>query len=355
MYKVEQNANSNLRVEDIYINAANIYEETDINIFYILCYYINKDSKYPFLEFMLEKVSCSNEWMTERFILPYILITNTEKSIEELVTDKIQKCLKHLGYSEPVLSSAELYKGLVYDKNNKIYAMVNITDLDIHKQCEYYLSRKSACWFVLPTEIINNMEICNIPVEQEVVDLFTSVPSLGLLTNVETDSYYLAPDVAYTGDEMRKVKFAYIFGERKRKIYETGGEYYHFYKHFKDAVKDGGWIKEGGIHKVDEDNEARFSVSGNLLVDNDYGRYISGGINRYAVFAESIKLIKKEEDITEEFDEDCLVIQLEEMSIKPDFVVKEYTNFVSLSYHLLDKAILEDRYKYSKGEMYMIK
>jgi hypothetical protein len=98
-----------------------------------------------------------------------------------------------------------------------------------------------------------------------------------------------------------------------------------------------------------------------LLVDNVYGRYISGGINRYALFIEGNMYLEPNEefsltdqDISAKYPEPCLIIgYLGEHKIKPTVLVKEYSSFFPLSYHLLDKSALGDSYKKEEQKIYI--
>jgi hypothetical protein len=39
-----------------YITFQDIYQNTQANLLYILCYNVNNETKYPFLQFMVEKI-----------------------------------------------------------------------------------------------------------------------------------------------------------------------------------------------------------------------------------------------------------------------------------------------------------
>jgi hypothetical protein len=215
-------------------------------------------------------------------------------------------------------------------------------------------------WFALPSEIINDQKVCEIMVEQEVVELFTQLPQLGLLYSTETNKPYILPDAVYTGCEKQKVIFNSIFGSSKSREYASCGEYYYFYLSMNEAVKEAGWLKNGGTTGVSE-NDKLHPFSGRLLVDNDYGRYINGGINRYALFIEGNLYLEPkdefaltDEEIVEKYPEPCIIIgYLDVHKIKPTVLVKEYVSFFPLSYHLLDKSSLGDSYNPVQNKIYI--
>lgn len=344
IYKIENQANKDIMIEDL----------SNTNMLFFLCYHINTESKYPFIQFMMEKVPFCNNFIKEQFVLPYVVYYDTLKSIENLVLDKVKQSLNLINCdSNKIVES--MYKGIVFNK--RPYALVDITGIDISR---LNLSRNTLTWFVLPSEIINNQMVCNIPVEIETVNLFTSIPELSILHNKLNNENFIIPDGVYTGDEFKILEFNSIFGKRKVKEYESCSEYYYFYKDFGDAVKDGGWVKEEVVDL--KDSKYFQDKNGRLIVDNEYGRYNQGGINRYALFMEGKIYLEdgnefslSDEIINNDYKEPCIIIGYTgNHKIKPDILVKKYENFVPLSYHKINKVLLYDTYIEDKKKLYMI-
>ena len=350
-YFLDNIANRNILIDEI-------YNENMINMLNFICYSVNTDGKYPFLQFMMEKVPFCNNFVKEQFILPYILFSDIKKSIDDLVIEKIKLSLKNIGYVDNKLNS-EMYKGITYDKDGKPYAVVDITGIDISR---LHLLRNSLTWFLLPSEIINKQSVCNINIDDDVINLFTEMPELGILRNKKNDEPFLIPDAVYTGDEYKIVEFNSLFGVRKMKEYESCGEYFYFYKCFADCTKYGGWVKEGGTNMIDLENFQTHNTSGRLIVENEYGKYIKGGINRYALFVEG-KIYMEEKDefslsdelIEEQYNDECIIICYTNLKpTKSDILVKKYENFVPLSYHYLNKVLLDEQFIELKKHTYMI-
>lgn len=343
-YLFENCVNKNTDSKDIF-NKNNKY-----NLLHILCYHVTNTAKYPFLQFMLEKIPFCNNFIKEEFILPFISFDDTT-NIEEIVIDKVNKSLVSISTGTKV--TKDMYKGIVLDDTSsyKQYALINITGIDL---TGLKLCRNSPIWFVIPSEIINTKHICNIAIDEEVTELFTSIPTLGLLHDPITSRTYIIPDVAYTGDEYKKVEFTSVFGNVKSKEYDSCSPNYYFYKAFGDAVRYGGWTKNGGTREIDKNNkEHTHNLAGRLVVDNDYGRYINGGINRYALFIEGNLYLELETEFSLDDDsierlypEPTLSIFSSnlEKEIRPDILVKNYENSASLSCHTLNKAFLHEKY-----------
>lgn len=343
-YFLDSLANQNITFEDL-------YNETQMNVVYILCYNVINTSKYPFLQFMMEKIPYCNNLIKEKFTLPSI-IYDKSLNIKNDVLDKVRQILYSINCDgNKVIDN--MYKGVIYDKSENPYIVVNITGIDIYG---LKLTRNSLTWFILPSEIVNTKEICNIEVDEDVTQLFTEIPELCLLTNTKTNTPFIIPDAVYTGGEYKSVEFNSVFGNNKTKEYNNSNEYFYFYKSFDNAIKDGGWIKS-----VDN-SEIITNSSGRLIVENEYGRYINGGINRYALFIEGQIYIEKQRDF--QLSDECINTLYPEPSIiicysnfynhKKDILVKEYESFASLSFHQLNKDLLDDSYIDKNKNKYMI-
>ena len=280
-----------------------IFSDLDNGQLYYICYHITTNGKYPFVQIMLQlKDELS-------FNLPTVTIEsiNLDQDICDIILNKIKTDLKKLRCNTNLLIEAN-YKGIFSD-NNKSYALIDVSSVDI--TC-LQLLRSSSIWFALPTEIININSICDIPISEEVVQLFTYVmPELGVLykTN-ELKEQYLLPDIVYTSSTtIKQAEFQTLFGPSKEEIY------YHFNGSFSDMFKD------------------------ELLE----------AINRFALFIENPIIFDLELDDIKDIDDiedivyekcgssSCIIIQ--SMNI---LLVKEYELFQPLSYHLLETVNTEE-------------
>lgn len=334
-YLLESNANKRIEWEDM----------NDICILNILCYHIENQYKFPFLQFMMEKVPFCNNVVKEQLSLPCTFLNNSSNSVKNVVLDRVKTSLAILNCDYAKVTE-DMYKGILFstDKINA-YALINITGIDI---LGINFTRQTSTWFVLPSEIINSKNVCNIDVDNDVVQLFTNNPKIGILMNPNTKKNYILPDAVYTVNELKQVEFNSVFGNNKTKIYDACGAYYYFYRSFYDAIKYDVFIKN------DKDK------IGNKLMDvNDSKKNIAKGINRYALFVEGNIYLENEkhfsltdEIIEKTFNDPCIIIcYTHEYNIKPDILVKMYESFVCLSYHKLGKDSLD---KESTKKIHMI-
>ena len=367
-YFIETLLTKNIGTADILKNNANMYGQ---GMLHILCYHVTKNSKYPFIQFLLEKLPYCNDIIQEKLVLPMITISNTNVDDDYSITiiNKIKGLLPALGCDGSKLN-CDSFKGLLSDQNERIYAVVDISVVDIFR---ISITRNTPIWFALPTEIMNVRSICNIPIDDDVSELFLNMPELGVLRKLDIENMFPVgdafplPDAIYNGSYLRQTEFRSVFGTSKEVVYSSCGEYCYYFRLFEDAVKEGGWLREGGHKLIDlNDTNITHSVSGTKLVDNEYGRYIQGGINRYAFFPGNYMLHTEcsnmfsltDPEVSAKLERnDCIVIHYMEDTIEnllPDILVREYGSAFPISYHMLNKSILGDKYEIDKQDKYMI-
>lgn len=341
-YLLEQNANKNIEFDDL-------KNEKDVCVLNILCYHIADQQKYPFLQFMMEKVPYCHGFVKEELTLPCVFVRNSSDSVKNIVLDKIKSGLQMLNCDYNKVTD-EMYKGILFnDECLTPFALVNITGIDIYG---LNFTRQTLSWFVLPSEIINTKKACNIEIDNEVTRLFTDIPKISLLTDSKTNTYYILPDAVYTGNELKQSEFNSIFGNRKSQAYSSCGEYYYFYRIFENAVKDGGWVKDGNSNKIGE----------RVIVEKDSKKFINGCINRYALFVEGKIYFETQNEfslsdniIENLYPEPCIIIcYTAHRDVKPDVLVKTYESFVCLSYHKLNKSLLDEQFIDNNKHEYMI-
>ena len=320
---------------------------------HILCYHVTKSAgKYPFIQIMMDKKH--NIFPNiEQFVLPIInLSSDTNTNLSKLVLQRVSNGLKELGCNPSALNENDAFVGLL-NVNSKLYALVDISAVDIYR---IGISRLNNTWFALPTEIMNTQSICNIPIDEAVTDLFLSMPELGMLHNpLSNNSAHPLPDAVYTGSYLKQVEFSSVFGMPKRQIYTSCGDYFYFHRIFEDAVREGGWSYSDTSLKPD-------------IIDskNEYGKYLRSGINRYALFPGNYYIHNEASNRFSLSDDeingimavkDSIVIQYtnEDLdTILPDILVNEYEQFTPISYHMLNKVILGDKYEIEKQDKYMV-
>lgn len=270
-------------------------------LLYILCYHIDIECKYPFLQFIMEKIPFCNDLIREQFVLPYI--TSRDNIVED-VLDSVKQMLVSMGLINCNIDY-NMYKGMFFYDNSG-YILINISTINVNP---LRLSRNSLYWFVLPTEIINIKEVCGFDIDEDVINLFVKNPQISILKNKKTMTYYNVPDVVYTGcDDLKNAEFNAIFGNCKNRCFNSCKEYYYFNRLF-ESKRTNKFV-----------NRYVLFVEGRLYIETE---------NEFSLTDEIIEKLYLEPCINI-----CYVNNYDLGN--PDMLVKNYENFKSLSYYIID-------------------
>jgi hypothetical protein len=336
-------------------NFDNILKSEKINNFYICGYKINNENMYPFIEFLFNREPNNNR-------LSFPSLNKFDGSSSTIISKIIS--LLYLIFSNIDLDDKYEYKGSFYYKND-IYLFFNFTECKLHINSVYKIS---VTWSVLIDEIINIKNVCNIKINSNMTDFFVCNTDFIFLED-QNNNLYEIPCVTYVGREESRLNFTYIFGVSKSENNQIFGAYSYF-TDFKNAIRQGGW-------SVNEKPEKNY---GKLVTESEYGKYINGGVVRFAIFVGSMKvvlnypedpndesLIKENKINNNDTNEkltmritdydgkwaekyDCVFvgnIELdngEKMKNTPIYAIKKYEQQVPLSYHYIDKIYLKDRF-----------
>jgi hypothetical protein len=171
---------------------------------------------------------------------------------------------------------------------------------------------------------------------------------------------------------IKNLNFTYTFGVTKKQSDAILGPYYYF-TDFKNAIRQGGWT-------ANEKPEIKYNT---LITDNEYGRYIKGGVVRIVLFLgkTKVKINLKTDEIdesqikSERLTNSGLDLNYEKLSMRisdhdglwakmydsvlldtvelddgsmlkdtPMYVCKEYEQQLPLSYHYLNKKNIGEKY-----------
>ena len=265
-------------------------------------------------------------------------------------------------------------KGL-YIWNEKIYLFIDLTRVDIQSDLIY---KDASYWLVLVDEIVNKKRVCNIEIDKKVTDFFLNNSDFLYFKNSKKEQIEI-PSVVYSGTQEKLLYFTYMFGKTKDDANSLLGASYYF-TNYENAIRQGGWSK----------NYTREYKYGKEITENETGKYIKGGIIRYALFlgeclvkenmenddidTSEVKKMKLEKD---ENNSDGRVFdyEYEKMTLRisdydstwknnydsvflgkieldngkflldtPLYVIKDFNNQTPLSYHIINKSYLKDKF-----------
>jgi hypothetical protein len=285
----------------------------------ILCYSICFETEIPFIQYMFEHHKSLFDPFNSVLTLPKFTVMNNEPIKE--IFNRIKHNLLQINCDGNLLDET-MFKGYII-QDNEVYAIINITGIDI---TSLHISMMSGVWFILPSEIISVNSVCNIDIDPQVTYFFQKNIELSLLQSPD-NTLYNVPDVCYSGDTIKKVEFKSIFGQTEET--RNNIKSYYFFDNFNNAVKEGGWLKEGGNKYVEEKILNKMIKNGIIEKSNIYGKYLNGGINRYAVFCNL------------DIDDDMLLGE-------PNIKIYNYNMIMPLSYHSLSSFQIGEKYDFEK-------
>jgi hypothetical protein len=329
----------------------------------ILCVYkINTSGKYPFIQYLL-----SNNGFRS-FGLPVLPMYSSFNKDNLVSYSKVflSGILQLVDFED--FSSKIVFDGC-YDYLNNLYVFFDLSNFEIDISDTYSYDPVR---FVLIDEITNHREICNMRINDDTAMFFLKNKSLSYIYDDKNEAYEI-PIVGYVGKPTsEKLKFVFTFGESAKDKSSILGPYYYF-TDFYHAIRQGGWSA----------NYKPEYMYDKLITDNENGRYLKGGIVRFALFGGKTKFVEnmpndpndeskikrqRLEDPTLNHNHEILTlrisdhdglwtndydsvylsgIELDDGSCLPEtpiLVIKDYNQQVPLSYHYIDKSKLQEKF-----------
>lgn len=360
IYLVEKYAVKNVETEtgqDInnirkYQNISHSSHNVSPNKLFIICYHISNECKYPFIQFMLEKDTALNI-----LSLPFIEInSNIHDNLYELIVKKISKNLESSTQNTWSIKNI-IYKGLMNDSYEEIYALVDISNVDI-RHMQYIASNlkyhMSHIVFALASEIINVGSVYDVKINQHVKELFCDIPELGILHDPQKKKPYPLPDAIYSGSFLENAIYSSFFGPSKKYIPTIKRSCYYFDTQFENAFFDGVWSNDTFYTPVDVIDKTSRSK-----------KYLKGGITRYALFPEEFSMVELNDDnimisddildILNKYKQLYIVQRFSSIdNVKVVILVRDYDSIVSLSYCEINMKSIGDKYDHNKIQNYSL-
>jgi len=262
----------NYGVKNFLMRDVSLFADTDEYASIILCAYkIDTNGKYPFLQFLLTDNGLS------KLSLPSLLIYTSFNKNNLISYSKVflSGILQVLDFES--FNSVIEFDGF-YEFGSNLYLFYDVTKCNIELDDTYSSSQLR---FALTDEILNHRKICNIEIAAETTNFFLKNDSINYLYDKNNEAYEI-PIVGFVGKSTPKqLNFTNIFGESSKDKMAILGPYYYFTNFF-NAIRQGGWST----------NYKQESMFNKLITDNEKGRYIKGGIVRFALFPGQTKYIE---------------------------------------------------------------
>ena len=239
-----------------YLNS-DLQEIKNENIHFCIFKIPKVDINMPFLEYMLYKKE------NEELIFPQfnINLENVKKSIDDIM----QIIFKNYNIKYNI-------EGFIL-QNNECYLFIKIENFEYQK----YIERDNRYWFVLISEIINDRKVLNFNINNLVTELFFKNIFLIHLRDKYNKKIEI-PVVLYWGGIWDKINFTITNGVERASLSTIFGPFYYFTNYYK-SIKYGGWAPS--FKKLNDES----------LYVNHENKYKNGGIRRYAVFLNKMKVV----------------------------------------------------------------
>jgi hypothetical protein len=327
-----------------------LYFNEDIRSFdhvYICSYKVNVESLQPFLSFLLTKSSNTLQW-------PEVPIFKNFEASELIIYSKIFLFGLYKLYDLENFTKSLIFNGFyTFEKN--LYLFFDNTNCDTNINDIY---SNNPNWFSIIDEIVNHKNVCNFKIEKNVTDLLLSNENLCFLTD-KNDNNYEIPIVSFVGTSKEKVKFKYKFGESSQNKNAILGPYFYF-TNFNNSFKS----QDIGLQEINTNNDCiiRFAIFTGKV------KYIENNIND-PIDESEVKMQRLKDSKLNEYNEfltnrisdhDGLwsisynsaylgLIELDngkKIENTQIIVIKEYEQQTPLSYHYINKKMIEEDTSY---------
>lgn len=336
--------------KNIDINCKNIY---------LAAYTVNTSGKYPFLQYLLSQGSGQEQG--QGYSLPQLPIFQHDQVLVYSIL--YLSGLLQIDKYDNFTSNIEFDGMMEYDSN--IYLFFDLTKININIDDKY---SSSIVRFALIDEIVNHKHICHFEINPMLSDFFSKHEMICFL--YDNNRPYEIPIVGFVGKPTpEQTEFTYTFGEISRLNPAPFGSFFYF-TNFYNAIRQGGWSSDyKPEYKYDK-----------LITCDENGKYIQGGIVRFALFTENIKYIENMTDdnidqsnikktillknrqresqtsrITDyngiwanEYDSVYIgILELDDGSIyeeAPLIVLREYNQQIPLSFHFIKNQLLGNKF-----------
>jgi hypothetical protein len=299
------------------------YERVVFCIYRIIHCKIQKNVREPFLQYLLYKYPEHKKDTSNLMVFPF---TNGKTNIKTTASNYMQKIINKkldiIGFIE---------------KNGVVYLFYDFTQLDdlIIKKI-FFKTKKNTLWWCLIDEICNHKKVLQFPIHPSVYTLFFNNPALIYLK--QDKKRIDIPIIGYYGNYFKLIPMVAALGQNAS-LKDDASENSYLFGSFRKGIRNGSWTPYYKQHH-----------SFNQTTTDIDGKYINGGIIRFAIFMGSTKVIINEnyENINKKWKlkyQSLFIGSIDfdkiKLNIIPEYIVKSFEQQIPLSYHEIDKQKLK--------------
>lgn len=310
---------------------------------YICPYTIDNTGKFPFIKYLLEK-----NYLDLDFIQFPIYLSLELNDLIKFSNEYLNNILNKEKDSEKL---EIIFEGYI-ENDEKIFLFFDITKINLQIN-DIYLS--NSLWFTLVDEIVNRKKLCNIPINNNCIDLLIQKEDLCFLLDKNNNNIEI-PEVGYVTKEENKLNFTYIFGETRGEFNNIFGPHFYFTT-YKEAILE-------GINKnLNKMGIVRFAlflgyikfIQNSLEDDQDNSEIKKLKLNNENIDRQLEILTMRITDYDGNWSRDIYdsiylgntLLDNESIWNNQMFVVKDFLQQIPLSYHYIDKKQYQEKQNFS--------
>jgi len=225
---------------------------SDITRVNVCVFTVNTDGMQPFLLYLLNKHDDTMVW--PHFTPKYNIDIETRSKLTDLDIEEQSE-----------------FKGYI-NQNDVVYMFYQIQDNFEHRML---CKKNEPFWWTSIYEILFSRTLLYFVISPYVYELFVEEPRLQYLLNKENLPYE-TPLIAYNGSNDNELEYSLRVGLFKGNPASASQGPFYYFANYMRAAKFGAYNVLGGYSEKE--------IGGEIITDNEYGRYIKGGIIRYIIF-----------------------------------------------------------------------
>lgn len=261
-------------------NVDTLLENTSMKHVNIFAYKINKSQCKPFLSFLLHNNSTNSKLTNPRVYFFANVFRNTEM-LKSYIIKQLTGMMNSQNYNDLSTDNIEV-AGFYLNDENELCVFVDLS------QCQWntydMLFKTEKLWFGIVDEVINKHHVCNIDIDQQLIDFFISEPAFMLLKD-GLGEFIETPMVSYVGKSEKQLNFIHMFGVSRAEKSRAFGPYYYF-TDYQTAAEV---ATKNLVNKEDIDFNK-------MINDERFKKESKGGVIRFAVFMKKIKYVDNNVD-----------------------------------------------------------
>lgn len=286
---------------------------------------------HPFLQYLLYKYPSNIKNTNDTLVFPFI----------KYKSESILKLAKK--FTTNVTGIPLTIKGFIEYKN-EVYLF-----FDFHENKDMIVEninlkkRDDKLWWCLIDEICNIKKVLNFPIHPSVYKTFYSNPALIYLKNNDNKRIE-SPIVGYYGNYYKFVPIVAALSSQNSIRGQLNNNNLFYFSSFRKAIRYGAWSP---LYKE--------RIAYNKKVTDIDGKYIKGGIVRFAIFLgkvdipidssyENISKLLNQHNMWNTAFDSMLIGSVDyddvKLNINPEYILKDNHQYLSLSYHEIDQKTI---------------